>query len=356
MEKNKRIHKQTQKTNKNTHENEERKDKKDYWLDYILDGLRKNIEKTNKTGLTEYLKKNKSAVIVIFSAIAIPYLKAIFYAFQRGRFSVYDISENYISVGDNVIQEGILYLGAVVVIIFFITLNLAITPRKGRIWENVRNHIILYVIQYACMVLFAYPEVTNLVKYFKSKEVRSFLTWVLVAIVMLNLLPFFVKVYCRLAMEDKDDKKDELSNFDLNKKIGLAAGVLFFMALTVVFSYCWGRSDEGNKTMYKCVREEVDEALQEEDDNESNVVKDEENAEEETDEEVKGEFADNICADGYVYYAIVDEQPNRYIVCILDVKTTDGNEKYIINTARKKIIQNTGVEVFNKEVCKARSK
>lgn len=323
MGKNKRIHKQTQKTNKNTHKNEERKDKKDYWLDYILDILRKNIEKANKTGLTEYLKKNKSAVIVIFSAIAIPYLKAIFYAFQRGRFSVYDISENYISVGDNVIQEGILYFGAVVVIIFFITLNLAITPRKGRIWENVRNHIILYVIQYACMVLFAYPEVTNLVKYFKSKEVRNFLTWVLFAIVMLNLLPFFVKVYCRLALEDKDDKKDELSNFDLNKKIGLAAGVLFFMALTVVFSYCWGRSDEGNKTMYKCVREEV-----------------------------KGEFADNICADGYVYYAIVDEQPNRYIVCILDVKTTDGNEKYIINTARKKIIQNTGVEVFKKEVSK----
>lgn len=104
--------------------------------------------------------------------------------------------------------------------------------------------------------------------------------------------------------------------------------------------------------MYKCVREEVDETLQEEDDNESNVVKDEENAEEETDEEMKGKFSDNICADGYVYYAIVDEQPNRYIVCILDVKTTDGNEKYIINTARKKIIQNTGVEVFDKEVSK----
>mgnify|MGYP004666558171 FL=1 len=106
----------------------------------------------------------------------------------------------------------------------------------------------------------------------------------------------------------------------------MAFAFLFSMAFSVTISYFMGQTVENNKTMYKCVREEVDEALQEED--------------------------DNICADGYVYYAIVDEQPDRYIVCVLDVKTTDENEKYIINTARKKIIQNTGVEVFDKEVSK----
>lgn len=324
MEKNKRIHKQTQKTNKNTHKNEESRDKKDYWLDYILEGLRKDIENANKTGLTEYLKKNKSAVIVIFSAIAIPYLKAIFYAFQRGRFSMYDISENYISVGDNVIQEGILYLGAVVVIIFFITLNLAITPRKGRIWENVRNHIILYSIQCVCIIAFVCPGIIKILIYLKLKEVIFLLVIVLFIVAALNFLSFFIKILCRLAGKNK---QENLLEADFHKmRLGLAFAFLFSMAFSVTISYFMGQTVENNKTMYKCVREEVDEALQEED--------------------------DNICADGYVYYAIVDEQPDRYIVCVLDVKTTDENEKYIINTARKKIIQNTGVEVFDKEVSK----
>lgn len=298
---------------------------KNWWLNYIIERMKSKYKRAKEDGVVKGFKKDASKWLLVFSTIFLPYLKALFYTYQRGRFSVHNISPEYIELGDDIIQECILYLGIVAVIFFSWIMNLAISPRKGNILKNIGYHMVLYIFQYFFLILFISPEVISSLRYIENKEVKVFLTWVLIAVVALNVFPFFTKVYYRFSSEDEKEDVAHISYKHI--KFGTIVGILAALGMTLIFFYYWGETDEKSKTNYNCVREKINASSKE-------------------------EYTGYICNDGYVYYAIVDEQSDTFIMCILKPQSDEkgietGN--YIIDNSRKKIVQNKGIEIFEKE-------
>ena len=110
----------------------EKEDTEKYWMDYVGNRVNSTINNIKDMGFRADINENSIKRLVAFSAILLPYIRAIFYAYQRGRFSVYDISSVFISLGDNIVQECIFYAGIIIAIAFISFINLSISPRKEK--------------------------------------------------------------------------------------------------------------------------------------------------------------------------------------------------------------------------------
>lgn len=293
----------------------EKEDTEKYWMDYVGNRVNSTINNIKDMGFRADINENSIKRLVAFSAILLPYIRAIFYAYQRGRFSVYDISSVYISLGDNIVQECIFYAGIIIAIAFISFINLSISPRKEKRWKKIAVHLIFYFVEYVILSLIwvCVIGIHNMIEYKESKEIRGLflLNWVLILLV--NIPSFYIKWYYWMGEKAVREESSQLNNGYKIKKVVYYLLGLAILSSVLFVSYGFGYTNEKEKNEYKCVRED--------------------NSESENDE----------CENGYVYYAILDEQPSRYIVCAL---TGEGNQLEL-DTSKVKIIDNKNVEVFS---------
>lgn len=308
---------------------------KDYFSKFFgLSDLNKYVKKTSK-----YAKKHFdrfSALAIATTTIGIWIIRALGYAYQTGRLSVYNVDKSYVCLDDNYllqiiefISTGILLIGINYFYFFIVTKN---DESKYHIRRKLRKLGIFtteMLIVLIIAIIQTHSSVPGLIKELKS---YSIFTWIfLVTILFLSIVSvnmFGIQIardynkkdiLKNTTKESSDITKNKI-NHPKNKIASITKAAILSLSLFVILSFCAGVFVENQRTSYKVIEEVV---VNDQISNNSIFT-----------------LKDNKC---YYLYAIVFENVDVYILCRLN-KTENGIS---LDTDYQKIIPKDNIETYN---------
>lgn len=302
-------------------------EKNNIFLDYF--GF-KTLNKLYKK-ISEYAQnhfKKFSALLVATTTLGIWIIRALGYAYQSGKLSVYKIDKSYISLDDNFLLQIIEFIA---VGIFFIAVNyiyFCVSTKE----DNTRFHIkrkcrktILYMTEVLIILVFIIIQKNySLDKFFKELQSYSFAMWISLIIALLVLVCSINIFGIQIAYSNNRKTRNDVVNPSVksaqtNNQFLFIMTMFGFLAVLIIISYICGLFGERQRTNYKIIAEQTEEPI--------------------TNPTVFT-FQDNTSS---FLYAIVYENQDVYILCQLQKL----DNEITIDKNYQRIVPKDNLETYN---------
>lgn len=264
--------------------------------------------------ITSYAKKDFqifSALFIALITMGIWVIRSIGYCYQAGVFSVYNINEKYIDVGNNFFYQAIQSFGYLIIIFFlnfvFVLIALDVDKRKVHIKRMVITIIVEMILIICIQMIFYNIDLVMLFNDFKNSSLFLKIWSILILFVSTCMINIFALEILFLQKDRAEERKTETGiHISQNSLKLMAVTIIIVSASSLPISYIFGRIESLNRTDYKVIIETKN----------TTETKDEKynfNA-----ESISFENSEVVANNNYYnLYAIVYENENVYILSML---------------------------------------